>query len=1470
MPQHCPLLAPIACTALPDVLTAPTLCPRRLTRFLAFPRSVASSRVRCHTPSHLDAVRVHSSTPARSTAVPSLWACAHDDPPWTYLCSLLATVSVPSSPSRCPPHLLRALPVLCPTLDLPPPLLVAARERTLGSPCPLRLHTHVPSAGSSSAAVIAGVPVPARTAHHRSPQPALSASPEWPVSPSRPSCTPYAGGEASGRRRASSTHRLRSTTRAGRGHAGSPLPWPPTLSALLALGVKRAQRAPRALPFPPFPPAAAFSTLFGLDIRRLQTRTGNPHDFRATFHDIETRYQLSWECAELIIGLGSGPPAPPVSAPPLTPPPGPLSAPAFSAEGQPSREQAVILSSDEPKPGPGSPAPAGTSNPAQWRATTGRHDLSSHQLILLREMLNSSDSATPAAQPQLPIPEEDLRATKVNRSWRWGDATGNTVMLPSDGDGSPASGPHSPSANQKRQKRRSSRLRGIRDMLQSLKKMYVDSGNSHGLLVPVAPSTISVSASADSSVGASPQDVKAWPTWRRRAKTSTGPESSSSVQEQDGHPDALFTASMSLQHKTSPRRPSLASIFRLTQRSKSGSSTIEQQLDKFGFAMPSESVYGSAIPNEPAIADDSDTNLADWDRVDSASDIERDAWWMAMTPDGFATVRGREKSPYPSQQQAGGEHMTGASRSSLWSEDQSAQRRTSPRIPNLQLGKPASAGGAQPLSSRLLVSNVNVVTVDPSNPPRTLPIITQDLPQETPEFKLAMTPENIRPLLENAREVLARCDECIVELRSLLATATGRAAHLRLGNGKAPAPPRGCGWLRTTAWAPTTTKSPPEPEPEWIQEQRLANDAAIEVTRNTGNDQSVTPLVPTPEFLAARTAALAKIEWFKNATANIKALVPDAATIQKDCFGAASRVGAQNESTPDASAVAIHNDAAPTSLPDPSQPLPDAVPIVSGCEVSSPPERSPPNSPPSPEMPLYSTMAFIQIVNQVTESVEEPDVNNPYDWEGGRTPDVDDIDSLRPLKRTWQQMKDLEVGAKQSQPRLTEQRIIEATILKGAKRSRPNPNTKFLNPAANSGQKSRWSTRCRLDDSDNGEDAYNKGSQLKKRRIASMPNGHSDSSPSPEVADVNMDDAPSAPVTKPMEVVEPPSRPSTPTSPPVSTPTPAPIPCPAVTPLLPSPVINSSSSSHVGRLFTCNSYVPHEPSKLRTSFTIDQDSEEETDSRQEHDSMMAHTPVPQLVELIPSQEYPPLAHALAPSTSMVPVSAEEHPANAHAPTKAHLVCQEHPLTPVHAPATLACNAVTSCTSTSGQQREQETVMNSKALEHVASVPLEVLPRYKFSAHVAPSPSAGAHLTKAWQFTSSVPVHMLPAYDFVKRVASSLSTSAVSLSKQPEWICGLCQLRSPDSAVKCIICEAPWLNSLSLTSPSPASSSLSSAPSAPPPTPSAPSPSLPVSGFNWAAAGLAPLSATSEWECSICMVRNKSSVQQCIACESPKP
>ena len=44
------------------------------------------------------------------------------------------------------------------------------------------------------------------------------------------------------------------------------------------------------------------------------------------------------------------------------------------------------------------------------------------------------------------------------------------------------------------------------------------------------------------------------------------------------------------------------------------------------------------------------------------------------------------------------------------------------------------------------------------------------------DSKLAMAPENIKPLLENAREVHARCTDCIAELEALLGSGVSVSA----------------------------------------------------------------------------------------------------------------------------------------------------------------------------------------------------------------------------------------------------------------------------------------------------------------------------------------------------------------------------------------------------------------------------------------------------------------------------------------------------------------------------------------------------------------------------------------------------------------------------------------------------------------------------------------------------------------------
>ena len=113
----------------------------------------------------------------------------------------------------------------------------------------------------------------------------------------------------------------------------------------------------------------------------------------------------------------------------------------------------MTLSGDESKPPP--VLVASESSNFSWRTSTGRHDLSQRQLLLLRDILNRTDGALP---DDALIQEEAL----VNRQWRWGDAMGSTVTLPSE---------ESMQASHDGKKRRYSRLgmNGRRDMSRSLK-----------------------------------------------------------------------------------------------------------------------------------------------------------------------------------------------------------------------------------------------------------------------------------------------------------------------------------------------------------------------------------------------------------------------------------------------------------------------------------------------------------------------------------------------------------------------------------------------------------------------------------------------------------------------------------------------------------------------------------------------------------------------------------------------------------------------------------------------------------------------------------------------------------------------------------------------------------------------------------------------------------------------------------------
>ncbi|EGN97662.1 hypothetical protein SERLA73DRAFT_184459 [Serpula lacrymans var. lacrymans S7.3] len=328
------------------------------------------------------------------------------------------------------------------------------------------------------------------------------------------------------------------------------------------------------------------------------------------------------------------------------------------------------------------------------------------------------------------IPEEGA----VNRHWRWGDAMNSTVTLPSEESTQDSVG---------NKKRRSGRLgmSGLRDMLRSLKRSHSDQPP-----IPASTSSLSTNSSHDSRSRSNHPHAHVIAN-RRRSKASTGPDSMRSAKEHS--PTSPYNGS-SLTHKASPRRPSLASIFRLGQKNKVPTSGPDTPISNASEIRVASS--GSSAAEEE-----------DWDRIDSASDL--DAAAKALGIDGSATIKGkRGRSPYLHEHNQEARPVTpkrapSASQTSFWEEHVDSAHRESRSKSKSKNRISLPRESPPPSKSHKAVKSGSVR----SAPPQPL-----DDRHFLPDFKLAMTPENIKPLLENAKEVHIRLIECIKEVQVLL------------------------------------------------------------------------------------------------------------------------------------------------------------------------------------------------------------------------------------------------------------------------------------------------------------------------------------------------------------------------------------------------------------------------------------------------------------------------------------------------------------------------------------------------------------------------------------------------------------------------------------------------------------------------------------------------------------------------------
>lgn len=520
--------------------------------------------------------------------------------------------------------------------------------------------------------------------------------------------------------------------------------------------------------------ATSPTTLFNLPRPKSRSRsnTSTPmptaqSDYKrlaSSFYTINSKYRIAWECAELLVELGTGS-SQAANAAPSTPPAS-TSVPTMphinTAGLSDKRLRAITLTGED---SPSTATPTGPSPPIAsppdlgWRASTGRHDLSQRQLTLLREMLNVPDEPAVVEEPiaaSMPVSDEAMRSTNsVNHGWSWGEPMESRVTLQSEDSAGKAEGSSKP-------KKRMG-LRVLRDMLRNMKKASSQHRGS-----PVPMSTTSLSTTESSADGRNAQtDPAAGTHGRRRAKTG-----SESVRSQHRPTSPYLSISST---KVSPRRPSLASIFRIGLKPKSAPGTGPPSSAQQSFT----DLYGqSGSDHTPSLHDDED-----WDRVEAADTTKRSP--RMGNSDLGRTIRGRSAYSPDSQDATPtipSRVVNNGSQSSLWLDPAAISPQTARRMRLSNVDEDDSVqeqkdkDSQSPNKDKLVSRFAGSVRGGKTGSVRSMP------PAFASEIKLAMTPENIKPLLENAKEVHTRLVDCLAELYTLLGGAAEHSSIASCGS----------------------------------------------------------------------------------------------------------------------------------------------------------------------------------------------------------------------------------------------------------------------------------------------------------------------------------------------------------------------------------------------------------------------------------------------------------------------------------------------------------------------------------------------------------------------------------------------------------------------------------------------------------------------------------------------------------------
>ncbi|KAG0709179.1 hypothetical protein DFH29DRAFT_218188 [Suillus ampliporus] len=483
------------------------------------------------------------------------------------------------------------------------------------------------------------------------------------------------------------------------------------------------------------------------------------------------------------------------------------------------------------------------------------------------------------------------------------------------------------------------------------------------------------------------------------------------------------------------------------------------------------------------------------------------------------------------------------------------------------------------------------------------------------------------------------------------------------------------------------------------------------------------------------------------------------------------------------------------------------------------------DSPPQPPTrPTRAANYMTGLIKEVTPP-KKPDVSNPY-----QTASPVKMPTRKPpVRRSRLPVQSKE--KQQKEPEMTAQAIIEATVPKGSKRSRPPPEmerqekptreAQDLHVATTNGNsKAAKPTVTAEEVSDQDE------SPTKKRKTAKPTSVRL--SVEEVVEEVEMVQDKSTTFTRPAEIIEPTedatSSPATPSA------------------SLLSFSHSPSPASPMKTAFGGKTSTPREPSKLRYSYHPDKETAEKPASEE-----LAPPPAP----LLAARNLPKETQTTSPKTKL--------------PAKEVVVAMEVYELPKYS-FNLAEAAYPAGPS------------HVKARSTVASMHILSLPTFEFKP-VAPSTNGfnwtaagikapAAATSGTWTCGTcmlvnpdsakdkcticdvprsggaSKPADVPPqkTFDWSKAAIKVPTTNPVG-----NWQCDTCMLSNPDSAkLKCTVCDAPRPGA-------------AAAPAAPAAT-----------GFDWSAAGMkTPGSSTDMWSCSLCMLKMPTSATKCTICDTAR-